>query len=957
MADVIRSAAATQHVLLGRRSETDMIVDLLEAARRGRSRALVLRGPAGIGKSALLDWAARAFAEDATARVIHVRGIESEVELPYAALHMLFGGWSAEIAALPLAQAGALHAALGSPESDSPAGGSSRDRLLVGLGALTLLSDVSASAPLLCIVDDAQWLDEASATALSFAARRLDTEGVVMLFAVRDHEDSHIGSDLPELRVAPLSREDSYELLAGRAPGLQAATLQRVIDVADGNPLALIELCALISDSDQAVFAGDDLVLAPGPVSDRIERTFGARVRALPEEARSMLLTAATEDTGVLTVLAAAANELGDSLAALEAAERAKLIDVTGDVVTFRHPLIRRVVYRQAPLVRRLATHQALARVLTSDEYADRRAWHLAAGTAGTSREVATALESAADRAQNLGAYRTSAMAYERAASFATEDHARAKLLASSAQAMLVTGRLDAAQKLATRSMLLSSDPLTRAESAAVRAHVEQVRSSSSDACRTVLDAAAPLVRSHPSAAQTMLSAVFRWLTYAPDPSMIELAAPLADAIAAELGSEASVQLTAGRHAALVSAGRFDAAAPLVHALAPLRKRPVQIGSPEDELANILLLLAVEDAHEALLRALELLRTCRERGMTGLLPEVLHRVALAQLGLGALRQSKAAATEGLAVADAIGTPLAAIRLCEILAVHAAISGDEEECRNLGNRCAASTGEHDEPQYTAHALSTLDMGYTRYESAISRTDLGTRPFHGLLYLRLAPNHIEAAVRLGRRSEAAERLTYYLQWAAALGDNPAVTAVAYRCRALVADDEDAKDLWLAAIECHAKDERPFEYARTLLLYGEWLRHMRKRADAREMLRGALARFERLGARPWAERTRVGLRACGVTVFDGERKSENPVQLTGQEATVAQLAAEGLADREIAARLFLSPRTVSYHLSNSYRKLGVSSRMALTRVLAQGRALRVDGSAPPTSDTISQPSAHFA
>ncbi|GAA4996231.1 LuxR family transcriptional regulator [Yinghuangia aomiensis] len=885
-----------------------------------------------------MEWTAQLFTAAATARVFHVRGIESEVELPYAALHMLFGGWTAEIDSLPRAQAGALHAALGSPEKDAPVSTASRDRLLVGLGVLALLSGIPESGPLLCIVDDAQWLDEASAAALSFAARRLGTEGIIMLFAVRDHENSHIGSDLPELRLAPLTREDARELLLERAPKLQAATLHRVIDVADGNPLALIELCTLVSDSDEVDFAGDDPVLAPGPVSDRIEKTFGDRIRALPEETRPILLTAAAEEAGGLTTLAAAAKELGCSLAGLEAAEQARLIDVSGNVVVFRHPLIRRVMYRQAPLVRRLATHQALARVLTSDEYADRRAWHLAAGTAGTSAEVSAALESAADRAQKLGAYRTSAVAYERAASFATEDRARARLLTSSAQAMLVTGRLDTAQRLAARSMLLSSDSRARAESAVVRAQVEFARSSISDACRTLLDAAAPLVRSHPQVAQTMLAAVFRWLIYAPDPVMIKMAEPVADTIAAELGSEASVQLTAGKHAALVSAGHLDAAAPLVRALAPLSKRPIQTDSTEDELADIMLLLVVEDARKALPRALELLRSCREKGMTGLLPEVLYRVALAQLCLGAFRQSKAAAAEALAVADAIGSPLVAMRLFEVLAVHAAVTGDEQECRDLSNRCAASTGEHDEPQYTAYALCTLDMGYGRYESAISRTEIGTGPFHGLLYLRLAPNHIEAAMRLGRRSEAAERLTHYLQWASALADNPAVTAVAYRCRALVADDNDAKDLWLAAIEFHGKEERPFEYARTLLLYGEWLRHMRRRTDARESLRSALARFEQLGAHPWADRTRMGLRACGVTVFGGNGNVVTPVELTAQEATVTRLAVEGLADREIAVRLFLSPRTVAYHLSNSYRKLGVSSRMGLTQVIAQG--VRRDG-----------------
>ncbi|GAA4996189.1 LuxR family transcriptional regulator [Yinghuangia aomiensis] len=934
--DLSQTSAVRPEAPLGRESEAAFIGEIVDDARRGASRAVILRGPEGIGKSTLLDWAVAAVRDPragAPARVVRVTGVESEVELPYAALHILFAGMADEVDALPPEQAHALRVALGLPKEGHPSTETAKDRFLVGLAVLTLISRMADTSPLLCVVvDDADRLDEESAAALHFAARHLGAEGVVMLFAVTDRGRAFLGSDLPELTIRGLARAAAAALTARRIPRSDLTTRDRVVEAARGNPLALVELCTLVADSGEHDLADVDLILAPGSVSERIELAFGGRIRKLPDATRSLLLTAAADEVGGLAVLTDAAAELGQSLADLEPAERAGLVDVNDGVVTFRHSLIRRAVYRNASLAGRLAVHQALAHALNRAGDVDREAWHLAAGAPGADEAVAEALEAAADRAQQLGAYATSATAYKRAADFTLDNGVRVRLLTSAANAMLVTGRIDEAEDLAARVTALSSDVQVPAGVAVVRSHIESVRTSDAIACHTLLNAAAPLVHTHPAVAADLMARVHRAMVFAPDPAIVTSAEPLSQAITAALGPRAARRLTIGGHAARLALGDMDALGPLVRALTDRTRFVAGSDSLVDELGDVMLLLIVSETRPALTQAVQLLEQCRRGGMSGLLPEALHRVALGRFGLGAMRRSKADAVEGLAVAEAIGSDLGAIRNRGVLALHAALAGDERECRSLGELCAASASERDEPAFSVLAMCLLDIGLGRYDSVLSHVGVRTRHFHSLLYLQLAPDGIEAAMRTRRPEIAAEHLARYLPWAEGLAHNPAVAAVAYRCRALTANDEEAGALWTAALAFHTKDERPFDHARTLLLYGEWLRRMRRRVEARAVLNAALNRFEQLGAHPWVDRTRDGLNACGATSLNAGPRNDAVARLTRQEAKVARLAADGLADRDIAARLFLSPRTVSYHVSNVYRKLRVSSRVALAEVLRQ-------------------------
>ncbi|MGW0811472.1 helix-turn-helix transcriptional regulator [Nonomuraea sp. NPDC002799] len=929
------SGEARSAALLGRETETAVITEILDRACRGHSHALVVHGPMGIGKSALLDWAMAATADirpGVNARIVHVRGVEAEAELPYAALHMLFGDFVEQIDALPVAQAVALRSALGMLTSDTPPI-TYQDRFLVGLAVISLLSRLANRGLLLCVIDDAHWVDQVSADALWFAARRLGTEGVVMLFSVRDGERKFDDPDLPEMRLTGLEETAAHTLLTQLQPGLDETSRRRVVAAADGNPLALVEFGAALIESGLEAFNEMDLLLLPGPAPDRAERTFGDRVRALPAPARTLLLLAAAADeSGDLTVLLAAAGRVGASFADLEPAEAAGLIHLSGSALTFRHPLIRRVVYQQATLVQRFEIHQTLALVLHREEQADRRAWHMAAGTPGLDDAVAIALEGAANRASARGSYAASATAYERAASFTADQRRRVRLLISSAQSDVSTGRLNAAAEVATRASLLAPDPEAAAEIALISSHFEYARTSSSAACRTLLHAVSPLVHTAPHVAERMLTSVCRALQFAPDPVVNEMAAPLIDAVVAKLEADARARLVAIQLAAQFAAGGFEAASELRYRVDHLIERPASANTMPDELLTIGLLLLVADDRAALSRTLASLAACRERGVTGSLAEVLHRSAWARLQLGALRQSRADAVEGLTLAEATGSELAATRHREILAMHAAMAGDEAECRELAYRCEAFVGSRDEPHYAVLALCLLNMGYCRYEAALSHAGLVTADVHGYLYMQLAPNRVEAAARLGCPERAAEPLAHYLQWSDALAGNSAVAAIAYRCRALIASDDEAQELWRTALDLHVKEERPFECARTLLLYGEWLRRVRKQGGARTYLREALDRFERLGAIPWADRARAALRASGVTAVREERNTDVLDRLTPQESNVVHLAIKGLSNKDIATRLFLSPRTVAYHLSNVYRKLGVASRMALAQLLAR-------------------------
>src|SRR5690348_9309348 len=490
-------------MLHGRSAETARIDKLPAAARDGRSGALVIRGEAGVGKTALLDYASAA----AGMRVLRGTGIESEAELPFAALQLLLRPGLGRLDVLPPPQAQALRGAFGL------AGTPGADRFLIGLAALSLLAELAGDAALLCVVDDAHWLDRASADALLFAARRLGSEGVVLLISAR--EDGFEAPGLPELPLGRLGREASRALLAERAPGLPPALADRVLAEADGNPLALLELPAALSGSSRIPVALE--LPAPLPLPRRLQQSYYRQVAALPAPARTFLLAAAAEETGDLGLVRRAAQALGVPAAAADAAEQSGLIAVRASEVAFRHPLVRAAVYQGATSAERGAAHAALAGALddplAGEPAADRRAWHLAAAATGPDEGVAAALERAADHARQRLGHASAAAALERAARLTPAQPDRARRLIAAAGAALDAGRPEAASALAEQGQPLTTEPGALAEIARVRAWVAMERGAMHRVHELVVAGAGPIAGSDPMAAAAMLrlGAVAGW--------------------------------------------------------------------------------------------------------------------------------------------------------------------------------------------------------------------------------------------------------------------------------------------------------------------------------------------------------------------------------------------------------------------------------------------------------------
>jgi DNA-binding CsgD family transcriptional regulator len=916
-------------MLHGRSAETARIDELLAAARVGRSGALVIRGEAGVGKTALLDYAAAA----AGMRVLRGTGIESEAELPFAALQLLLRPGLGRLDVLPPPQAQALRGAFGL------AGTPGADRFLIGLAALSLLSELAGDGALLCLVDDAHWLDRASADALLFAARRLESEGVVLLASAR--EDGFEAPGLPELPLARLGREASRALLAERAPGLPSALADRVLTEADGNPLALLELPAALSGGSGA--AGAPVALAaslelpaPLPLPRRLQQSYYRQVAALPAPTRTFLLVAAAEETGDLGLVRRAAQALGVPATAADAAERSGLIAVDPPAVAFRHPLVRAAVYQGATSAERTAAHAALAGALDAppagEPDADRRAWHRAAAATGPDEEVAAALEQAADRARLRLGHAAAAAALERAARVTPAQPDRARRLIAAAGAALDAGRPDAAAALAGQGQTLTTEPGALAEIARLQAWVAMERGAMHRVHELVVAGAGPIAGSDPltAAAMLRLGAVAGW--WAGDAKLIQDAADRMtglgqDGLIPGPGAlQAMADLLAGRPAAAVP-GLAEVVATVRHV------RPEQL-AVRFYAANMALLIGDFDSARDLM--LSTAQACRTQGVIRYLAPLSLGLSCADFCLTRFRAATETATEGLRLAQDTGQPVRAAGLYSMLALLAAVGGDEPRCREM----AARAGDQFAADEVANvgtmaewALGLLDLGLGRYAAALERFELTASGAlrHYIQPILFAPDQVEAAVRLGPADHgagrAAEPLGRFAAWAEATGQ-PWARAVLHRCRAL-AQDGDPEAHYREALRQHAVSGRPFERARTELLYGEWLRRSRRGTDARAHLRTALALFDRTGAAPWAGRARSELRAAGEPAAAGAPAPDRLSLLTPQELQVVRLAASGATNRDIAAQLFISPRTVSHHLYRAFPKLGVTNRTALARL----------------------------
>jgi DNA-binding CsgD family transcriptional regulator len=899
-------------VLYGRAEEQSVIAGLLTGAQEGRSAALVIRGEPGIGKTALLDFAATV-ACAAGFQVIRGTGVECEAELSFAGLHVLLGPVLGKLPSLPEPQRDALAAAFGLQRPGS------RDRFLVGLAVLSLLAELAEEGPLLCLVDDAHWLDRASAEALVFAARRLGAEGIAVILAARGHDQPFPAPGLPVLRLGGLGEDPAAALLGAQAPGLPPELRCRVLAEAQGNPLGLIELAAVYCSHAPAGGPGGD-----GPLlTDRLRQAFEGQVRRLPEDTQTMLLVAAAEGSGDLPVLLDAASALGVAPTAMSPAEQARMISLAGNTVSFRHPLVRAAVYQSATMSQRLAVHRALAGAPRSLADADRRAWHLAAAATGPNEEVAAELERTAGEARARGGYAAAAAALERAVQLTIDPMAKTGRLTSAAEARAEIGDFDHARNLAVRAAAQTTDPIVAARLANVRARADVAQGRLPAAHRQLVDGAAQIASLDPPRAARMLMYAMHvaWL-----PGNRRLVTDTADRLKMSDGSLAEplapiIQLmlrVAGQ-----AAGRLSEDQPRIAELLAQAQRTRE-GNPYDLTMVAMVALVTGRTGEARDMLGALIADARSQGTIGWLPTLLCCLAQALLFDGRYSDALACAAEALRIAQDTGQPQWASELNGIMAYLAAVEGDEDRCRTLADEALAEPvndiASAAKP-WVHWALGLLDLGHGRLDTALVRLETiwhGPARYHASA-LRSITDLVEAGVRLGQPERVTEPMGAFLAWARC-ADVPGINALADRCRALVACDDPERH-YLAALQQH---DESFEQARTQLLYGAWLRRSRRKAEARTPLRAAVGYLDRIGAVPWAEQARAELSATGVTAPGPDRTSLP--RLTPQELQVARLAAQGLSNRDIAAQLFLSPRTVGYHLYKAYPKLGVTSRSEL-------------------------------
>lgn len=907
-------------MLFGRDVERAEIGALLEAARDSRSGALVVRGEPGIGKSALLE-DTRDRADDM--HILSARGVESESELPFAALHQLLRPALGQLERLPPPQAAALRVALGL--EDAPAD----ERFLVFAACLSLLSELAERRPVLCLVDDAHWLDTASADGFLFVARRLEAEGIVMLFAAREGDvRAFDAADIPSLMLEGLNAEAAKTLLS-RVAGKAAPTVRdRLIRQAHGNALALVELPSALNESQ---LAGDELLPEALPLTHQLERIFLERVRRLPDEAQRTLLLAAADDAEDASLVTRAAKVLGVGAHPLNIAEQAGLVRVHGNRIEFRHPLVRSAVYGAATSSERRDAHRTLAEALEHDQ-TDRRAWHLAASVLERDEDAVRALEEAAARAEQRGGYMAAAKALARAAELSEDATARGRRLAGAARAARIAGADDYAVALADQALPLVEDPLLQVEIASAIGAAGVRRGRPSDGLPKLIGAAREVAPLDPHKALELII----WATAAAwtgaDSAALAEVSEIAETVVYPRADDESIYVAQALAALARSMqGSTTDAGELEHVF-------LWASASDDATVvfwvSVVLMLMGDDQGFATLidRATSL---ARGRGELGLLAEALTTRSIQQAMAQRFDEAARDATESLQFANELGHTNVAARARSVLAYVAAIRGNEEAVHRYSDEVREVATAHGLSRLIAsshYTLAMLDLGRGRWADAFGRFQLIADPFRANLAL---PDTLEAAVRAGELDAAREALSVF--GARAGGSRQRwLQARLESCRAMLTEEEEATAHFEKALR-FGPDERPFDHARIQLLYGEHLRRQRRRTDARIQLRAAVEGFERLRADPWAERGRVELRASGETAR--KRDPSTIDQLTPQELQIAGLVSEGLSNKEVAAQLFLSPRTVDYHLRKVFVKLGITSRMQLAR-FALGEEQQVIG-----------------
>lgn len=921
-------------MLLARDSERAAIDQLLASAGDSRGGGLVLFGEPGIGKSALLHYA-RERAHDM--RVLSACAAEAEATLAFATLHQLLRPVLRRVSRLPEPQARALRVALGLEASEGA------DRFLISLATLTLLSEVAGDQPLLCLLDDAQWADRPTLEVVAFVARRLEADPIAFLAAVRGEEDQALGAaGIKQFRLTGLEPDAAAALLDEKCGvSLAAAVRDALVRATGGNPLALIELPQTLTP-DQ--LSGRQPLTEPLPIKERLERVFLERVQMQRPELRLLALLCAADGSGSLATIARAAEALGIDDPAARLTALAELLQMAGSSVVFRHPLVRSAVYHGASAAARRTVHLALAGSLAVEEgEADRRAWHLARAAVGADEDVANELERSAERAFRRSGYAAAAVALERAADLSRAEEGRTRRLVAAADAAWRGG-----DALRTRGLLDRGEPLEFSEPALrlkaryLRGLIELRSGDPRDALDLLLAGAADAMDVDADQALGLL---------------------LAAGEAAFQAGDQDAPREIHRLLTLVPQDHSPGTSLLIRlylSLNPMAWGGAPANLHEDfsrleDLDDPDLLaraggMAFGRGEYALARRLRAKSVARARvlGGAGTLAWALRSLALDEVFRNRYVWAEASAAEGYRLALETGQPNLACQHKAILAGVAGLRGNEPAARRLMEEVlkeATQRGLNGTLAIARRALAEIALAGGDYWEAIEQLTALWNPPSGHRGVAFAtiPDLVEAAVRAGRSDLGREHLPPYLSWAETSGAQN-VRALAARSRALLSAGEEADGLYQEALRLHPAGERPMDLARTALLYGEHLRRVRRRVDARAQLRAALETFERLGTVSWAQRARCELRATGETART--RGPSSLDRLTQQELQVVRVVSQGATNREAAAQLFISPRTVDHHLRNVFRKVGIRSRAELVRMALVGGLQTVlveDGARP--------------
>jgi DNA-binding CsgD family transcriptional regulator len=913
--------------LVDRRVEYAELDLLVRAVRAGESRALVLVGESGVGKTALLD---QLVAQASRCRVLRASGVEPEMGLAFGGLHQVCMPLLDRAERLPDPQREALRTALGLAAGPEP------DRFLVGLAVLGLMADAATEWPLLCVIDDAQWLDRASAQALAFTARRLVAESVAVVFAASNADEVPELAGLAQLRVRGLPEKEARELLDSVLPGhVDERVLDRIVAEARGNPLALLELPRALSAPELA--GGSDLPSASGPPG-RVEQSFRRRLAALPPETRRLLLVAAAEPLGDPVLLWRAAGRLGIADEATAPAAEVGLLRIDSRV-RFRHPLLRSAVYRAASAEARRAAHQALAEEIDPRADPEHHAWHAAQAVAAPSEEVAEELERSAARSRARGGLAAATAFLERAAQLTPDPARRARRRLAAAQIIHQADAPAAALRLLSMAQAgpLDESGLARAE--LLRGQIA-FANRADGAALLLWGAATRLERlDRKLAREAYLEAISATWLIGPVTSGVDLRELVQAAHAAHITPPRPVDLLLDGLAIRLTDGYTEGAPVLKRALLALRGPD----RPGEEAMRWLCLAAATAGHlwderswEALANAH--VQLARRLGACAMLEQALNMAIAMHVCLGGLATATSLAEERAAVTEATDSYVPAYA-APILAAWRGREADAEQAFESVGEEVLQRREGQGSIIVEWARAVLYNGLGRYEDALAAARLASEhpPEIGAMPWGVRVELVEAASRAGVPELAAAVFEQLVEPTNAAGTDWAL-GIQARCRALLSAGEVAQVAYQEAIERLGRTGVRGELARAHLLYGEWLRREQHRVDARQQLRTAHEMFVEMGAEAFAQRAARELGAAGEA--PRKRKIETTGELTGQEAQVAALVREGLSNPEIGARLFISPRTVEWHLGNIFGKLNLTSRRQLIR-----RSPFLGGTATPT------------